>query len=165
MIYLQLEPEDHTGRYAWLFDLAPVLPEGKDEDWNAREQKISGLRQEAVRAVHKVAGLTGVLELVSVVQQPSELGAAVAGSRLIEEAEEQLLLRDYLTSDAAAYASFASGLASALVWSRGLDAMRAQSLATWSAIQKCESPALTASVPTAPESYPSPRQRMTKKRS
>lgn len=139
-IYRRFEPQEAIERYGWLFTDWPDLPEGREDDWDARQQAVADARLEAVRAVHAKAGLAGVLELAKGVVRPGELGATLGRSELLE-GEEDELLRNLLSAEDAAHAQFARGYALGRVSSRGrewAEAKLAGVAKTWSPPQRAE---------------------------
>ncbi len=109
-LYDHFTPVERAARYGWLFGARPELPEGLERDWTALEQATGGARKEAVRAILAEAGFEGVLDLISKVEQPAELGFALARTGVAGADEDRLLLA-HLASTDPAHAQFGRGLA------------------------------------------------------
>lgn len=118
-IFNQFEPQELAGRYSWLFDYSPSLPEGLKAEWHERERVIEEARAEAIRKIYERAGLSGVLELVGCVEQPFHLGTTLGESELAKDEEDELL-GEHLASEDIAFAQFARGFVSGRIKSQAI---------------------------------------------
>ena len=77
-VYQQLNPADPVAAHARLFDSWPDLPEGKPDDYNEATERIAEARRNAVSAAYESGGVSAILNIAKVAQEPHEVGAAVA---------------------------------------------------------------------------------------
>lgn len=117
-VFGRFEPQEPVARYGWLFSNNPELPEGRQGNWEARQETLANARLVAVRAIYAQSGIAGILEFAGHVKQPGELGLALGQSELAE-GEEDELLREYLAADNALRTQFARGFAIGRIRSRG----------------------------------------------
>lgn len=137
-VQLRFEPE-LLSRYAWLFTAWPRLPRHHEENWRAEAEAIRGTRHHAVSEVYAHGGYKKLLELGELVEQPGELGKALAESGLLK-AEENNLLNENL-GGSPWRASLARGYIVGRQVTEGqawADAKLKNLSANWSASQKAE---------------------------
>lgn len=73
----RLEPESVARRHAWLFTSWPDLPEGREDDFEARQTAVAEARAASARALVREGGLATVLECARLVAEPEMLGEVV----------------------------------------------------------------------------------------
>lgn len=112
-IYEQFSPTDRILQRSWLFGNGVPLLSGRDiEDWSRRDKELMELQQEAVQALISDHGMDAVYRLMSLAENPFQVGLAyglVASSKA--EADQSLL--NTLGSAAPGSRGFVKGLAAA----------------------------------------------------
>lgn len=139
-IYRRLEPREPTAKYGWLFAGWPNLPEGLEQDFEARRQAVFDAQVGAVRAVYAQAGLAGLLDLAGRVEQPIALGMTLGETELLEGAEDELL-REHLAADDPSRGQFARGFVLGRLKGRGREWVEAKLIGVakaWSPAQRAE---------------------------
>jgi len=117
-VYGRFEPRDLSLRYAWLFDSAPSLPDGKS-DRNEYWAILKERQTSAVVAVFQTHGLAGLLTIAGKAARPDVLGSILAQSGAALSLEDSIL-HDNLASGVPYLADFARGYATARAFGEGL---------------------------------------------
>jgi hypothetical protein len=111
----RFEPEDLIARNAWLFgshwEVRDAL-EGEADEAEGSQDRVVGLRRDALRAILAQEALPGVLRLVALATSPGEVGFALGA--LTGSEHEARILPTLLASEDEKMARFAKGF----VWSR-----------------------------------------------
>jgi hypothetical protein len=97
--YAALEPTDLLNKHAWLFrdgwleESADEIEDIEKIDFNKREERINGLRIEALREILAQRGLVGILELSERGKASWAIGAIAASAVLSDKELQELLWR------------------------------------------------------------------------
>ena len=94
---VRFEPADPIARTAWLFSHHAHIARDVGENFSAEDAALHEARLQAVMAIHGGRGVTGIVNMIDVVDEPSMLGESFGESPVDEEFEEQLL-RAHLAS-------------------------------------------------------------------
>jgi hypothetical protein len=107
-LYLRFEPQTASKRFSWLFANQVHLPEGGENDWRAKDATIDRRRVDAVMTIHEDGGTAAVESLISDVENPFVLGAALAGTGLANNDGDRILIQ-YLGAEDSAQRQFGRG--------------------------------------------------------
>ena len=77
-VYQQLTPPEPVKAHSWPFDNWPDLPEGKPVEHDVATERIAVARQGAVRAAYSSGGVSALLAIARVAEEPFQVGVAVA---------------------------------------------------------------------------------------
>ena len=95
--YAALEPSDLLNKHAWLFrdgwveESADEIEDIENIDFRKREERIQGLRIDALREISKQRGLAGILEISERGKSAWVIGVLVASAVLSERELQELL--------------------------------------------------------------------------
>jgi hypothetical protein len=138
--YRRFEPQDSTARYSWLFGNYPLLLEGFEHDWRARQKALEIAQQDVITNICSQDGIDGVLKFAGQVDRPDQVGVAL-GKRDIALVDEDRLLHEHLSSADSVQAKFARGFVVGRICKLGRD-WASQKLANaskeWSPRQRAE---------------------------
>ena len=132
-------PEDFSDRFGWLFADQIELPEGMEQDWDAKEHAVEAARLDAVRKIHGERGLAGLLALVPSLKRAFWLGVTLVKGNLVSEHEENAILSEYLAHEDSKKSDFVQGFVFERTRTRGIEWVRAKVLSPgqeWSAKQR-----------------------------
>ena len=132
-------PEDFSDRFGWLFADHIELPEGMEQDWDAKEHAVEAARLDAVRKIHGERGLKALLALVPSLERACWLGATLVKGDLVGEHEENAILSEYLAHEDSKKSDFVQGLVFERTRTRGIEWVRAKVLGPgqgWAAKQR-----------------------------
>jgi len=77
----KLTPEDVVARNAWLFSHYVQL-DNEPDDWSAKHEQLTRLRDKAVTEVFEAQGLAGLFSLASEAEEPRYIGSATARAEI-----------------------------------------------------------------------------------
>ena len=83
-VYQELTPADPVAAHARLFDNWPDLPEGEPHEYSEATERIDEARREAVRAAYESGGVSAILGIAEVAEEPHQVGVALALSMNLE---------------------------------------------------------------------------------
>ena len=132
-------PEDLSARFGWLFADHIELPEGMEQDWDAKENAVEAARLNAASKIHGERGLAGLLALVPSLERAFWLGVTLVKGDLVGEHEGNAILSEYLAHEDSKKSDFAQGFVFELTRTRGIEWVRANVLGPgqeWSAKQR-----------------------------
>ncbi len=89
--YQKFEPDNLIDRYMWLFSSWPELLDFTSEDRQVEQDAIERARAEVVTEIYTVAGLSALLDLAARVEQPWQVGFAIAKSEVASDLDYRLL--------------------------------------------------------------------------
>lgn len=118
VLLARFEPREPGPRFGWMFGHHPEFPDGREEDYQAREEVIKTERSNAVRAVLSEFGSEGLIQLAAHSEIPALVGETVGREGLLE-AEESEILANYLEVSDSATAKFALGFGAGRVRAKG----------------------------------------------
>ena len=75
----------------WLFCSWPELLDFTSEDWRVEQDAIERARAEAVTEIYAAAGLSALLDLAARVEQPRQVGLAIAESEVASDLDYEVL--------------------------------------------------------------------------
>ena len=87
----RFEPADPIVRTAWLFSYHAHIAGDVGDDFSAEDAALREARLQAVTVVHGSQGVTGIVNMIDVVDEPLMLGESFGRSAVGEECDEQLL--------------------------------------------------------------------------
>lgn len=99
-IFKRFEPQEPVAHYSWLFSNHPELPEGRQDNWEARQETLANARLAAVRTIYAQSSIEGIFEFLGLIEQPGELGLALGQGDLADREEDKLLSECLAASDA-----------------------------------------------------------------
>lgn len=135
----EFEPSDLVGKYAWLFDEWPLLPEGREQNSEVYETLIAENQQGALAHIYRETGIEGVLSFIPHVKNPFVLGRILVQHGVAEKRALELVT-EYLLHEDAAQAHFGLGVAATLVNDKGEAWAESvfNSQVSWSSLQKAQ---------------------------
>ncbi|WP_263350006.1 helix-turn-helix domain-containing protein [Acidicapsa acidisoli] len=111
-IYGQFSPSDPILQRSWLFGNGVPLLSGRDQDWRRREKELMELQQQAVQALIRDHGMDALYRLVSLAENPFQVGLAY-GLIASSKADADQALLNTLGGAAPGGRGFVKGLAAA----------------------------------------------------
>lgn len=112
-IYKQFSPSNPILQRSWLFGNGVPLLSGRDvENWDRRDQELMNLQQEALQELIQDHGLDAVYRLVSIAENPFQVGLAY-GLIASPKAEADQSLLKTLDSTTPGSRAFVKGIAAA----------------------------------------------------
>ena len=106
----RFEPEDVIARTAWLFSYQAHIARDVGQDFAAEDTALLDARLQAVKAVYDGRGVTGIVEMIGIVDEALMLGEAFGRSGVGEEDESEVLCA-HLASASGRSRAFARGFA------------------------------------------------------
>lgn len=93
-VFACFEPSDPVARHRYLFSDHPMLPEGREQEWEDHYRLIASRRVEAAREWYlTLAGPEGIVRVASELARADALGDALAESAVVPASEEPTLVR------------------------------------------------------------------------
>ena len=77
-IYRDLTPADPVASFAWLFANWPHLPEGEPSEYNEAGENIAKAQRTAIQTIYEGGGISAILNVAEVAEEPHQVGVAVA---------------------------------------------------------------------------------------
>ena len=108
-VFARFEPLDVLTRFAWLFSDHVELPDGVDQDWDAKEDAVAAARVAAVEQIFEERGLEGLVAWVLSVERSFWLGEAMAQVSGISDSQVETLLATHLADPETKKTDFAQG--------------------------------------------------------
>ncbi len=116
--YQRFEPEGLIDKYKWLFNDAPKISEGYENEWRTGQERLSSLRIDAIRVISETTGFQGILDISHTVDRPDLLGSALGQTAYFEDLENEILY-EHLSSAENIFALFSKGFSQGRILTRG----------------------------------------------
>lgn len=105
---VKFEPHDPVVRHKWLFARFPKLPDlPRGVSWREREKEIFQRRKTALEEILPGIGLSGILKLVELADDPDSVGFALGKARILKD--DRAVLPKLVDSGNGRLAEFAEG--------------------------------------------------------
>lgn len=141
-VFACFEPSDPVARQRYLFSHHPMLPEGREQEWEDQHRLIAARRVEAAREWYATpAGPGGILRIATELARADALGDALAESAVVPESEEPEFVRLALEHPEARARELGRAYLGRLLQQRGADAVLVllrEHGADWPAATKAE---------------------------
>jgi hypothetical protein len=141
-VFACFEPSDPVARQRYLFSDYPMLPEGREQEWEDHQRLIALRRVEAAREWYTMlGGAKGIVRVASELARADALGDALAECAVVPVSEEPALVRLALEHPDGRARSLGRAFLGRLQRQRGVDAVSVllrEHGADWPAATKAE---------------------------
>ncbi len=141
VVFARFEPADPAARHRYLFSERPMLPEGREQDFEEHGRLIMRRQVEAARDLYTSLGPEEIVHVGSELARADALGEALVESEVVPKSDEPGLVRLALEHPDGRARALARGYLRRLQQRRGLDAVPEilrEHGAEWSAATKAE---------------------------
>lgn len=148
----RFEPRATAGRFAWVFQQWPQLPEGLEQDHDAHAEAVANAQRQSVRQILASPGISAIVGLIPSVKAPFTLGFAL-GEELADDTSEEPSLLVHLASEDVPHSQFARGFVSGRAKKCGPEWVKSRVADTSSSLLPVQRADMLLSLPAEPETW------------